>query len=133
FRRTTARTSVVSESDRDNEEFTFRVTDRASFTVGRQNLLAPVSLKDVNGTRATVHQITGFYLIKKFQLSGGLFHSLVQNGTNIGESFRVVRPVTRKIDLGFDYNRNKFGSLTNSSWSANVRENLTRRISLIQY
>jgi hypothetical protein len=133
FRRTNARTSVVSESDRDNEEFTFRLTDRASFTVARQNLLAPISLKELNGARATVHQLTGSYLIEKFQLSGGVFHSRVLNGHNVGESFRAVRPITRKIDLGFDYNRNQFQSLVNSSWSANVRENITQHISLLQY
>jgi hypothetical protein len=133
FRRTNARTSTVSESDRDNEELTFRMTDRASITLGRQNLLAPVSLKEVNGTRATVHQLTGSYLIEKFQISGGLFESRVQKGTNVGQSFRVARPITRKIDVGFDYNRNSFNEASNSSWSTNVRENLSRRISLIQY
>jgi hypothetical protein len=133
FRRTNVRTSVVSESDRDNEELTFRISDRASLTLGRQNLLAPVSLKDVNGARATVHQVAGAYLFHKFQFSGGLFQSQVRNGTNVGESFRVVRPLTRKIDLGFDYNRNSFEGTTNSSCSTNVRENLSRHISLIQY
>jgi hypothetical protein len=133
FRRTNARTSVVSESDRDNEELTWRINERASLTLGRQNLLAPVSVKDVNGSRATVHQVAGSYLIQKFQLSGGFFQSKVQNGTNLGESFRVFRPVTSKIDLGLDYYRNSFQGTTNSSWSTNVREKFSRRVSLIQY
>jgi hypothetical protein len=134
FRRSSMTEPVMSEPERDNEELTFRLTDRASFTVGRQNLLAPLSVKDVSGSRATVHQATGSYLFHKFQITGGLFESRVDAGAHsVGESLRVARSLTRKIDVGFDYNRNTFQSTTNSSWSTNVRENLTRQISLIQY
>jgi len=134
FRRSSMTEPVMSEPDRDNEEFTFRLTDRASFTLGRQNLLAPVSVKDVAGSRATVHQITANYSFHKFLISGGVFESRVDaGGQNVGESLRVARSLTRKIDVGFDYNRNTFQSTTNSSWSTNVRENFTRQISLIQY
>jgi hypothetical protein len=134
FRRSSMTEPVMSEPERDNEEFTFRLTDQASFTLVRQNLLAPVSVKDASGTRATIHQATGSYLFHKFRITGGVFESRVDaGGQNVGESLRVARSLTRKIDVGFDYNRNTFQSTTNSGWSTNVRENLTRQISLIQY
>lgn len=133
FRRVDVRAPLATEYDGENILATLRPMSNLTVTVGRQNLLSPSGLDVESGLRARVDSASASGRFAGLSLNGGVYQSQVEERENRAFSLGARRRVWRNVDAGFTYFNSSSEQQTTDMLGFDVRERISRRISLSQH
>ncbi|MGH9521014.1 MAG: hypothetical protein ACRD3E_00620 [Terriglobales bacterium] len=132
FQRIGARIPVYSESNRENLLLTVRPTERFTFSIGRQNVLSPITSTQPS-VRGLVHQFSASTSISGIRVNGSLYQSRVYGLQTLGYAVSGSRPF-RRVEVGADFYRSTaHEAAANQSLNGRVRETITQKLALTQY
>jgi hypothetical protein len=134
FRRVTARAPLNAEVDRDNVLLTLRPRDNLTITAGREHLLSSNDEESgaITVSRARVHSLGASYSFAGVRLGTSFYDTVTDGFASRAFSVSAGRAITRRVDVSGGYFRSDSQAQSFQTINASVRENITRRIRLLQ-